>query len=446
MASSPACALGHQAPPAAPVALPADLPAHLAATVVAGVAAGDAVRTSSLVTALAAVPDPRHRRGRRHELTGVLAIGACACLTGARSYVAIGEWAAAQGSAVLDCLADGPERTAVPCETTVRRCLQATDAPALDAAVAGWAGGRLAAQQAIAAGAGHPPVAPVNGRRRGIAIDGKTLRGSAPRTTAEQVAVARRGGGRTHVVAAYDHASGVTLGQLGCAPEAGKGGEVATAMALAATLDERRLLAGSVITVDAGFTARELAADLRARGAHWILRVKGNQKRLHARLTALPWAQVPEAARVRSVGHGRVETRTIRVIDLASSDDGHGEFFPDAAQALKIVRRRRTRRGRWSVQTVYAITSLDAREADPALLACWVRGHWRIEGGLHWVRDVVFAEDHSQVRTAYGPVNLAVLRTLAINALRLTDHTNIAAGLRQHARTPLLPLATLGLM
>jgi hypothetical protein len=46
-------------------------------------------------------------------------------------------------------------------------------------------------------------------------------------------------------------------------------------MALAATLDERRLLAGSVITVDAGFTARELAADLRARGAHWILRVKG---------------------------------------------------------------------------------------------------------------------------------------------------------------------------
>src|SRR3954462_10564329 len=151
-------------------------------------------------------------------------------------------------------------------------------------------------------------------------------------------------------------------------------------MALAATLDERRLLAGSVITVDAGFTARELAADLRARGAHWILRVKGNQKTLHARLTALPWAQVPEAARVRSVGHGRVETRTIRVIDLAGSDDGHGEFDPHAAQALKIVRRRRTRRGRW-----------------------------RIEGVLHWVRDLVLAEDHSQVRTGSGPTNLAVL-------------------------------------
>jgi hypothetical protein len=68
------------------------------------------------------------------------------------------------------------------------------------------------------------------------------------------------------------------------------------------------------------------------------------------------------------------------------------------------------------------------------------------DNGLHWVRDVVFAEDSSQVRTAHGPTNLAALRTLAINALRLTGHTNIAAGLRQHARTPLLPLAALGLM
>src|SRR3954447_16319362 len=340
MASSPACALGHQAPPAAPVALPADLPAHLAATVVAGVAAGDAVRTSSLVTALAAVPDPRHRRGRRHELTGLLAIGACACLTGSSSYVAIGEWAAAQGTAVLDCLGSDAD---LPSESTLRRCLQDTDAAALDAAVAGWAGQQLAVQQAGAAGTTHPPI---TANRRVIAIDGKTLRGSAPRSAPEQVATAGSGAGRTHLVAGYDQASGVALGQVACSPAAGTGGEVAAAKQLAAGLPERGLLAGSVITIDAGFTARELAADLRRRGAHWILRIKGNQKTLHTRLKALPWDQVPEAARVRSVGHGRVETRTIRVIDLAGSSDGQGQFFPDATQALKIIRRRRTRRGR----------------------------------------------------------------------------------------------------
>ena len=374
MASSPACAVGHQAPPA-PVAQPADLPAHLAATVVAEVAAGDAVRTSSLVAALAAVPDPRHRRGRRHELTGVLAIGACAVLTGASSYVAIGEWASAQGQAVLDRLDSEAE---LPSESTLRRCLQDTDAAALDAAVAGWAVAQLTAQRALTAGAHVDPL-PADPCRRVIAIDGKTLRGSAPRSTPEQVAAAGRGGGRTHLVAAYDQASGVTLGQVACSAEAGRGGEVAAAEDLAAALDDRGLLAESVITVDAGFTAREFAADLRTRGAHWILRIKGNQKTLHARLKALPWKDVPEAGRVRSVGHGRAETRTIRVIDLAGSSDGHGEFFPDAAQAIKIVCRRRGRRGHWSVQTVYAITSLDAREAEPALLACWVRGHWGIE-------------------------------------------------------------------
>ena len=148
---------------------------------------------------------------------------------------------------------------------------------------------------------------------------------------------------------------------------------------------------------------------------------------------------------MRSVGHGRAETRTIRVIDLAGSSDGHGEFFPEAAQAIKVIRRRRDRHGRWSVQTVYAITSLNAHQADPALLATWIRGHWSIEARLHWVRDVTLAEDHSQIRTDNGPTNVAALRTLAINALRLTGHTNIAAGLRQHARTPLSPLATLGL-
>src|SRR3954454_2764517 len=95
MAASPARMVGDQAS----VALPAGLPAHLTDSLVADLDNGDAAATSSLAAALAAVPDARRRRGRRQELTGVLAIGACACLTGATSYVAIGEWTAAQGRA-----------------------------------------------------------------------------------------------------------------------------------------------------------------------------------------------------------------------------------------------------------------------------------------------------------------------------------------------------------
>src|SRR3954469_4488810 len=198
MASSPARAVGDQAR----VALPADLPAYLSAWLVADLDHGEATATSSLATALAAVPDARRRRGRRHELTGVLAISACACLTGATSYVAISEWAAAQGRAVLDCLDEQPCRRSLPCEATLRRCLQGTDAPALDAAVAGWAGRWLAGQQATAAHAADRVLLPSPADRRVIAVDGKTLRGSAPRSAPEQVAVARSGGGRRHLVVA----------------------------------------------------------------------------------------------------------------------------------------------------------------------------------------------------------------------------------------------------
>jgi Ni/Co efflux regulator RcnB len=80
-----------------------------------------------------------------------------------------------------------------------------------------------------------------------------------------------------------------------------------------------------------------------------------------------------------------------------------GLAFPHAAQAIQVVRRRR-RRGtkKWSRETVYAITSLTATQASPAGLAAIIRGHWMIEDRLHWVRDMDFDEDRSQIRTASG--------------------------------------------
>ncbi len=63
-----------------------------------------------------------------------------------------------------------------------------------------------------------------------------------------------------------------------------------------------------------------------------------------------------------------------------------------------------------------------------------VRGHWRIENSLHWVRDVVFDEDRSQVRTGNGPRVMASLRNLAISMLRLARASSIAKALRWCSR------------
>jgi hypothetical protein len=85
----------------------------------------------------------------------------------------------------------------------------------------------------------------------------------------------------------------------------------------------------------------------------------------------------------------------------------------------------------------------DRHPCPAADLARFVRGHWGIEERLHWVRDVTYDEDRSQVRTGNGPRVMASLRNLAIAILRLTGHASIAAALRYHARQPSRPLQTI---
>ncbi|MEV1249101.1 hypothetical protein ACIBO2_28960 [Nonomuraea sp. NPDC050022] len=102
------------------------------------------------------------------------------------------------------------------------------------------------------------------------------------------------------------------------------------------------------------------------------------------------------------------------------------------------------KKGKWRTVTVYAITSLPTRQAGPADLATWIRGHLGIENRLHCVRDVTYGEDHSQARTSNAPRNIAALRNLAIGALRLTGATNLAQAIRHLSRDATRTLTNLG--
>lgn len=98
-------------------------------------------------------------------------------------------------------------------------------------------------------------------------------------------------------------------------------------------------------------------------------------------------------------------------------------------------------REEWS----YALTSLPPDQADAARLEQLWRGHWQIENGLHYVRDVTLGEDACQVRSDCAPANLAACRNAALNLLRLAGVTNVAAALRRHAMHPQKALALMGL-
>jgi predicted transposase YbfD/YdcC len=366
-----------------------------------------------LADALTEVVDPRKRRGVRHELVVVLTAAVCAVAAGARSFVAVAEW-------VADLSVDAAAALRVdhrcPSESTIRRILGQVDADRFDAVIGAFVQ-RLCAMT--------EPV----GRRRVLAVDGKTVRGS-------------RGhhGHARHLFAVIDQHTRAVLGQINVE---GKTNEITAFAPLLDTLTSIDLT-GVVITADALHTQRGHVADLRARGAHWVLTVKGNQPRLRHQLAGLPWRGFEADHRSAQTTHGRREIRTIKVVTIAAGID-----FPHAAQALQITRKTRPastrsgRRGRWRTETVYAITDLGPHQARPDELAAWIRGHWQIENALHWVRDVTFAEDLSPVRTGAGPQVMASLRNLVISLHRLAGATNIAAALRHHARDALRPLQLL---
>jgi predicted transposase YbfD/YdcC len=351
----------------------------------------DAARTRYLLDLLAQVPDPRKRRGRRHPLAGLLAVGIAAVIAGSRSFAAIGQWAADAGPDVLAAL--GADRGPAE-ESTYRRAFALISANILDLVLGTWL---------------HTRAAQAGGRLV-IAIDGKTVRGAKGKD-----------GKAPHLVAALAHGIGAVLGQV--AVDA-KSNEIPAVRDLLKTFAD---LAGAVITIDAMHTQTDTAQLILTRHADYVMTVKANMPTLYRQLKKLPWKAVPAVSSVTK-DHGRRARRTIKVA-LAPAWIG----FDSAAQVAQL-RRTVVKNGKKTVEVAYLITS--DRSASPETLAAWVRGHWHIENKLHWVRDVTYQEDKSLVRTGNAPRVMASLRSLAISILRLDGHANIAAANRHHARDP----------
>jgi len=196
-----------------------------------------------LIDVLRTVVDPRKRRGIRHPLICILAIATCACLSGARSFEAIAEWAAELSRDALKRL--GSKRSRAPSEKCFRMTLQRLDAPQFDEKICSW----LARRKVFA--------------DEGIALDGKTLRGahdgdkSAP-----------------HLLSAVLHREGVVVAQVAVGE---KTNEIPCVKPLLKDLN----IEGAVVTADALHTQKETARFLvEDKKADYVFTVKDNQPTL----------------------------------------------------------------------------------------------------------------------------------------------------------------------
>ena len=359
---------------------------------------------ADLLQRFARVSDGRRDQGRVHPVAVVLALCAAAVVAGMASFTAIAGWATDVPAEVLAKLYG--RRSDPPSKATIWRVVTGADAAAVDAVIGAWLLAQAAARDVAAgdvaagddaAGTDGPsgltgPSGPTEAPELlAIMVDGKAVRGA---TDAE--------GNQVHLLAAATHDDALVVGQV----EVGaKSNEIPQFAPLLDTLAAAGVdLAHTVITADALHTQRAHADYLHERGAGFVFTCKQNQPRLFAALDALPWAQTPIAARQVDRGHGRVTTRTIQVMPAPEDLP-----FPHVNQVWLIERYVTALDGTpTSAVAALGVTNLTADTAAPQRLAALVRNHWGIES-LHWLRDTVYREDNSTVRTRSGPRVMAGL-------------------------------------
>jgi predicted transposase YbfD/YdcC len=206
------------------------------------------------------------------------------------------------------------------------------------------------------------------------------------------------------------------------------------------------VLTGRIVTMDALLTQRQVAQTIVDKGGDYVMIVKENQPRLRADIelvfTLPPIGDCQPTARTVDIGHGRIEQRNMTT---SAALVGYSDW-PGLAQVFEVGRHVIMQKtGEERVEVVYGVTSLSPVRATPERLLALVRGQWQIENQSHWVRDVTFDEDRSQVRCGNIPQVMAALRNTAISLLRWAGHTNIAAACRRLAAQPVQALALIGI-
>src|SRR6202049_1407453 len=334
----------------------------------------------TLISIFREVRDPRDFNAQ-HDLAAMLFISLAATLCGAKSCVDIADFAAAHEEELAEIVY---LRHGAPSHDCFSRAFRLLDPNEMAQAFA-----RFVA--ALREGLGLDPPKGV------IAVDGKRLRRAYERGRACRPRL---------MISVWDAGTRLSL-----PPRPAPGGnEVAATLAALKGL----VLKGGIVTGDALHCHPAMAAELRATGAHYALKLKGNNAPLFACVEAafsaadaggkLAFYEESES------GHDRQERRRASVI----AKPADAPAFPGLTAVGRIETERHAK-GKLAKSVHYVVLS---KRLSPQRMLEVTRTHWSVENQLHWPLDVVFNEDDARTRKDCGPQNLAVLRRIAIDILQ----------------------------
>ena len=330
--------------------------------------------------------DPRIDRTRRHDLMDILVIAICAVICGAEGWEDIAKYGRAKHD-WLKTFLGLPH--GIPSHDTFRRVFCLLDPSAFQECFQRWI-------DALSAGLGL----------KRIAIDGKAVRRSFDRAS---------GKAALHLVSAWATEQHLVLGQVAVDT---KSNEITAIPKLLELLD----VSGAMVSIDAMGCQKEIAAQIREGGGDYVLAVKDNQphlledvqgcfaKGLDTDFAGMEHSYHEECYR----GHGREEKHCVHTI--LNPEGLRDQALWQDLKAITIVFSERREPGKEKTEELrYYIGS---RAAKAKAYASYVRSHWGIENGLHWVLDVSFDEDGCRMRTDHSAENMALLRRLALCLLK----------------------------
>lgn len=356
-----------------------------------------ATSTLSLQSYLRELKDPR--RCPRHLLLDIIVIAVCAVICGANDWQQVATFGQQRRDWLARFLA---LPHGIPCHDTFERLFARLKPRALTAALQRWT-------QALAEGLGF----------KQIAIDGKTLRGSA---------AAGKGFGPLHLLSAWATAQQLSLGQVAVDS---KSNEITAMPELLDLLDIR----GALVTIDAMGCQKAIAQKIKTGGGDYVLTVKDNQEHLLADIRqALAAAEQDfvglehDSYETKERGHGRDEYRSYFVLH-STKGIRQAEAWCGLT-TIGLCYSTRTVGDKTSEEMRYFIGS---RKASAKVYGDALRNHWGIENNLHWQLDVTFREDESRIRERHVAENFASIRKLALALLKRQPNKQSIACKRLHA-------------
>jgi len=347
-----------------------------------------------LADVFVSIDDPRQTAKVDHDLVEVLVVAVCGVLVGADTFVEIALWARER----LDWLRGFLTlEHGIASHDTFGRVFSLIDPAQFEAAFRVWMQGIVPALEAEI-----------------VAIDGKTSRRSGAVDATS-----------LHLVSAFAAGARVVLGQRATAE---KSNEIKAIPELLATL----ALEGTIITINAMGTQTAIAEAIRDRGADYVLAVKDNQPRLRESIQdfwrsfrAHPAALTPHTvAEAVEKDHGRLETRRCYAFDQLECLDNPKQWKD--LRSFAVIESERVLSEKTTHELRLYLSSLPP-EAER--IAHAVRSHWSVENSLHWTMDVAFNDDQMRARTKHAAHNLAVLKHITLNLIRL-DPTKRKGGIK----------------